>query len=70
MVFNDTFNNISVCFRGLGLRCLTTLSTIFQFVSKTNWNIVESIVKHHNPNPLKQTEILLTVSLNTITLTL
>ena len=32
MVFNDTFNNISVCFRGLGLWCLTTLSTIFQFV--------------------------------------
>ena len=30
-VFNDTFNNISVSFRGLGL-CLTTLSTIFQFV--------------------------------------
>ena len=30
MVFNDTFNNISVCFRGLGLWCLTTLSTIFQ----------------------------------------
>jgi hypothetical protein len=29
MVFNDTFNNISVCFRGLGLWCLTTLSTIF-----------------------------------------
>ena len=28
MVFNDTFNNISVCFRGLGLWCLTTLSTI------------------------------------------
>ena len=28
----DTFNNISVCFRGLGLWCLTTLSTIFQFV--------------------------------------
>jgi hypothetical protein len=32
MVFNDTFNNISVCFRGLGLWCLMTLSTIFQFV--------------------------------------
>ena len=32
MVFNDTFNNISVCFRGLGLWCLTTLSTIFQLV--------------------------------------
>ena len=32
MVFNDTFNNISVCFRGLGLWCLTTLSTIFQFM--------------------------------------
>ena len=32
MVFNDTFNNISVCFRGLGLWCLTILSTIFQFV--------------------------------------
>ena len=33
-VFNDTFNNISVCFRGLGLGlwCLMTLSTIFQFV--------------------------------------
>ena len=31
MVFNDTFNNISVStilFRGLGLWCLTTLSTI------------------------------------------
>ena len=28
MVFNDTFNNISVCFRGLGLWCLTTLSTM------------------------------------------
>ena len=27
MVLNDTFNNISVCFRGLGL-----CSTIFQFV--------------------------------------
>ena len=23
MMFNDTFNNISVCFRGLGLWCLT-----------------------------------------------
>jgi hypothetical protein len=34
MVFNDTFNNISVCFRGLGLWFLTTLSTIFQFVSE------------------------------------
>jgi hypothetical protein len=32
MMLNDTFNNISVCFRGLGLWCLTTLSTIFQFV--------------------------------------
>ena len=32
MVFNDTVNNISVCFRGLGLWCLMTLSTIFQFV--------------------------------------
>jgi hypothetical protein len=30
MVFNDTFNNISVCFRGLGLWCLKPLSTIFQ----------------------------------------
>ena len=27
-MFNDTFNNISVCFRGLVLWCLTTLSTI------------------------------------------
>jgi hypothetical protein len=63
MVFNDTFNNISVCFRGLGLWCSMTLSTIFQFVS----DIVESVVKHHNPNPLKQTEILLKVSLNIIT---
>ena len=34
MVLNDTFNNISVCFRGLGLWCLMTLSTIFQFVSE------------------------------------
>ena len=46
MMLNDTFNkflervivesvnNISVCFRGLGLWCLTTLSTIFQFVSE------------------------------------
>jgi hypothetical protein len=33
MVFSDTFNNISVCFRGLGLWCLMKLSTIFQFVS-------------------------------------
>jgi hypothetical protein len=32
MMFNYTFNNISVCLRGLGLWCLTTLSTIFQFV--------------------------------------
>ena len=32
MVINDNFNNISVCYRGLGLWCLTTLSTIFQFV--------------------------------------
>ena len=32
MMFNDTFNNISVCFRGLGLWCLMTLSKIFQFV--------------------------------------
>jgi hypothetical protein len=31
MMFSDTFNNISVCFRGLGLWFLTTLSTIFQF---------------------------------------
>jgi hypothetical protein len=30
MVFNDTFKNISVCFRGLGSWCLMTLSTIFQ----------------------------------------
>jgi hypothetical protein len=67
MMFNDTINNISVCFRGLGLWCLTTLSTIFQFVSE---DIVESVVKHHNPNPLKQTEILLKVSLSTIALTL
>ena len=37
MVFNDTFNNISVCFRGLGLWCLTTLSTIFQFVLEDLW---------------------------------
>ena len=34
MVFNDTFNNISVCLRGLGLWCLMTLSTLFQFVSE------------------------------------
>ena len=34
MMFNDTFNDISVCFRGLGLWFLTTLSTIFQFVSE------------------------------------
>ena len=34
MMLNDTFNNISVCFRGLGLWCLTTLSTIFQFVER------------------------------------
>jgi hypothetical protein len=32
--------------------------------------IVESVVKHHNPNPLKETEILLKVSLNITTLTL
>jgi hypothetical protein len=63
MMFNDTFNNISVCLRGLGLWCLTTLSTIFQFV-------LESVVKRHNNNTLKQTEILLKVSLNTITLSL
>jgi hypothetical protein len=68
MMFNDTFNNISVCFRGLGLWCLTTLSTIFQFALEGN--IVESVVKHHNSSPLKQTEILLKVSLNTITLAL
>ena len=37
MMFNDTFNNISVCFRGLGLWCLTTLSTIFQFVLEVLW---------------------------------
>jgi hypothetical protein len=68
MVLNDTFNNISVCFRGLGLWCLTNWN-IFESVvkhhnpnpRKTNWNIVESVVKHHNPNPLKQTEILLKV---------
>jgi hypothetical protein len=57
MMFNDTFNNISVCFTGLGLWCVTTLSTIFQFVlegpSKTNWNIVENVIAHHNPNPPK-----------------
>jgi hypothetical protein len=34
MMFNDTFNNISVFFRGLGLWGLTTLSTILQFVSE------------------------------------
>jgi hypothetical protein len=68
MMFNDTFNNISVCFRWLGLWCLTTLSTIFQFVLEGY--IVESFVKHHNPSHLKQTEILLKVSLNIITLTL
>jgi hypothetical protein len=66
MMFNDTFNNISVCFRGLGLWCLTTLSTIFQFVLE---DIVESVIKHHSPNPLKKTEILLKVSLNIINLT-
>jgi hypothetical protein len=38
--------------------------------AKTNSNIVESVVKHHNPNRLKQIEILLKVSLNTTTLTL
>jgi hypothetical protein len=42
----------------------------FNNISETNWNIVESVLKHHNSNPLKQTEILLLVSLNTITLTL
>jgi hypothetical protein len=31
MMLNDTFNNISVCLSGLGLWCLMTLSTIFQF---------------------------------------
>jgi hypothetical protein len=66
MAFNDTFNNISVCFRGLGLWCLTTLSTTFQFALE---GFVESVVKHHNPNPLKQTEILLKVSISIITLT-
>ena len=30
MVFNETFNNISVCFRGLGLWCLMPQSTKFQ----------------------------------------
>jgi hypothetical protein len=54
MVFNDTFNNISVCFRGLLLWRLTTLSTIFQFALEG----------------LKQSEILLKVSLSTITLAL
>ena len=34
MIFNDTFSNISVCFRGLGLWCLMTLSTIFQFFKR------------------------------------
>ena len=34
MVFSDTFNIISVCFRGLELWCLMTLSTIFQFVAE------------------------------------
>ena len=34
MMFNDTFNNISVCFRGLRLWCLTTLSTIFQLFKR------------------------------------
>jgi hypothetical protein len=39
MVFNDTFNNISVCFRGLGLWCLMTLSKIFQLYrgSQFHW---------------------------------
>ena len=32
MVFNETFNNISVCLRWLGLWGLMTRSTIFQFV--------------------------------------
>ena len=40
MVFNDTFNNISVCFRGLGLWCLTTLSTIFQFVLEVCFRVM------------------------------
>jgi hypothetical protein len=71
MMFNDTFNNISVCLRGLGLWCLMTLSTIFQFVLEgLCYDIVERVVKHHKPNLLKQTEILLKVSLSTITLTL
>ena len=44
MVFNDTFNNISVCFRGLGLWCLTTLSTIFQFVLEDTFNNISVVL--------------------------
>jgi hypothetical protein len=55
MMFNDTLK--------------VSLNTITLALYEENWNIVESVVKHHNPNPLKQTEILLKVSLNIITQT-
>ena len=43
MMFTDTFSNISVCFRGLGLWCLATLSTIFQFVLEC---LVFDVLRH------------------------
>ena len=65
---NDTFNNISVCFRGLGLWSLNTFNNIsvcFRGLTlkQKYWKLF------HNPNPLKQTEVLLKVII-TLTLTL
>jgi quinol-cytochrome oxidoreductase complex cytochrome b subunit len=53
MVFNATFNNISVI---LWLSVLLMEETWIHRenhwpVSQYNWNIVESGVKHHNPHP-------------------
>ena len=54
MVLNDTFNNISVCFRGLGLWFLTTLSIIFQVLMRQDINrVVEPVINISTISPIQ-----------------